>query len=237
VGLAGAPTFGYKAVESWLAGRKSDGIVFGAGALICLGTCGYCLYRVVTSLSSKNIASIPPTHTNVTSKADRQMLVQVEAQLRQLVSPPDEIAIQLDNDDPTLYDSIERHLSELKTLFPELREKVADLQGVVQRAMLHRSNISSPGETLESFVVGPDASFEEHLLGELDKLAKKVTGDQLSTNSSRGSSVASSPANKSSVLSSPVAEKKPNSKGTKKLEYDNSNSINYDGAQLSPIAD
>lgn len=193
---AGTP-LGYKAVISFLESRRTDGFIFGAGVLICIGACVYCGYRVVTSLSNRNPEPIAPTFNDETNKAHEQMLKEVDRRLKELLGPEENIDLEAAVPLP-LHDSIRKQLVRLEALFPELRAQIEQLEAAVQQEKEKKivpatpPSPFKPSQSLdESVSLGPD--FEDDLLDKLDALAAKIARDRSSARSSRNSSRASTP--------------------------------------------
>jgi len=202
-GVGGASALGYKAVESFIASRKSDSIVFGVGVVLCVGACAYCIFRIVTSLKTRNIEPISPTNGEIPISTDRQKLLEINRRLQELFKPDDEEMIELAPPNLDLYASLEREISKIETLFPDLRTKVAELEGEVNILRDRPTPLSPPqfdspsGRSLDisgtpRTPARTDTSLDA-LVSKLEALASRVPKYTSSASSSRGGSAATSP--------------------------------------------
>jgi hypothetical protein len=186
-GVAGIQ--GYYAVASFIAKNAVAGSIFGAGAVVCAGACGYCIYRVVIDLKHRNIQPIAPAADMTAAKADVQMLRLVHTRLNTLLSEstPD---LEAGVTDVQLHGAISGQLQELEQILPQMRTELDELKQTIQEALANRS-IESPST---AGVDSPSSEgFEQGLLGKLDAFSKKVSKDRSSRNASRHSSAPTSP--------------------------------------------
>ena len=198
VTLSGSSALSLKGVLSFFSSRKSDGVVFGAGALICLGACCYCLYRVFNPLTDRQVEPLSSSHNGETCKTHLQMLQEVESRLKELIPTEEENGLETTPSLP-LHDSIQNLLSQLETLFPEMTQQIDGLKDDLAREIAQKETPASPdreGDPLNSSgaldrSMG-DSEFERNLLGKLEALGKKIDRDR-SARSSKASSTVTSP--------------------------------------------
>lgn len=199
--LGGASFASYKAAESIVSSKKSAaGFAFGAGVLICLGFCGFCISKVMNSLTTRRIEPTSPSQTEETTKTHLQMLKEFERRLKTIL-PPEENS-DLDTDETlSPYDSINKELLRLETTVPEMSQQIFDLKETVRVALEKKTTAASSRQldfsTEDSAVdisTDDETSFEQDLFSRLDALSAKIDKDKSSRSGSRTSSAASSPA-------------------------------------------
>lgn len=220
---------GYFSVTSFITKSTAAGGIFGAGTIVCAGSCVYCIFRVVNAIKYRNIQPLAPAPDMTAAKADVQMLRVVHTRLNTLLTESEPIDLEAGVNDVQLHEAINGQLQELEQILPLMRTELDELRQTIHEVLANQSVESPDGIGLDS--PSKEVSFERGILDKLNALAKKVGRDQSSRNNSRLSSAANSPARVSFAASpefSPVPKVSP---ATRRLTFD----INGDEPKSTPV--
>ncbi len=179
VSLGGIGGVSYVSVKSFIAGATANGVILGAGTLICAGACAYCMYRFVDSFRNRNIEQVDPVIDLESARTNTLMLRNIHVRLNALIIQPIYVDGAVDNE------IINQQLTKLETEYALMQEELEEFQQIVQTELANRSRNSPSMGGLDSPSV--EGTFESRLSSRLNALAK------LSRNSSRLQSAYNSP--------------------------------------------